>query len=113
MTQPQPALAASVSESTPMQIPDPQAPLICEADAIFDRAAVAARIQAAAEQGDEDRALRGEVVKILMEAQKSGRAAIEAAFLEQPFAARPMTRAYTWLTDCLVDQQVSKGLRES
>ncbi|SHJ00095.1 UTP--GlnB (protein PII) uridylyltransferase, GlnD [Shimia gijangensis] len=85
-----------------MNIPDPSTALICAVDEIFDRSAIADKITSAAEKRTDDRALRGEVVQILMGAQKTGRAAIEAAFLAQPFDARPMTRAYTWLTDCLV-----------
>ncbi|WP_299353869.1 [protein-PII] uridylyltransferase [uncultured Shimia sp.] len=85
-----------------MQIPNPPNGLICAPDDIFDRASVAEQLAAAAENSSEDRALRAETVRILMEAQKSGRATIEAAFRAQPFDARPMTRAYTWLTDCLV-----------
>ncbi|WP_206198039.1 [protein-PII] uridylyltransferase [Shimia sediminis] len=85
-----------------MQIPNPPAALICAAEDIFDREAVAAKVAEAAGADGDERVLRGEVVKILNEAQKAGRAAIEAAYLEKPFDARPMTRAYTWLTDCLV-----------
>ena len=85
-----------------MHIPNPPAELICSADEIFDRSAIALRIEAVAKEDGEGRALRGEVVKILNEAQKAGRSAIEAAYLAKPFDARPMTRAYTWLTDCLV-----------
>ncbi len=85
-----------------MFIPEPPAALICAADEIFDRASVAQEIAALADNNDANIGVRAEVVRILSEAQKSGRATIEQAFRAQPFEARKMTRAYTWLTDCLV-----------
>ncbi|WP_299610914.1 [protein-PII] uridylyltransferase [uncultured Tateyamaria sp.] len=45
---------------------------------------------------------RDEIVAHLKAAQTSGRDAIAAAFRAEPFASRPTTRAYTYLTDCLV-----------
>lgn len=41
-------------------------------------------------------------MSLLQEANETGRAAIAAAFTERPFDAEGTTRAYTWLTDCLV-----------
>lgn len=102
MTQPQKASAAAAPEPTLMKLPDPRTALICAVDDIFNRASVEEQILAAVANSADDRALRGEVVRILLQAQKSGRSAIESAFLAHPFEARPMTRAYTWLTDCLV-----------
>ncbi|UZD92618.1 [protein-PII] uridylyltransferase [Cognatishimia activa] len=49
------------------------------------------------------REIRSAVVALLRDKQKAGREAIQAAFENDPFSARPMTRAYTWLTDCLVN----------
>ncbi|WP_171006755.1 [protein-PII] uridylyltransferase [Shimia litoralis] len=85
-----------------MLLPDPQSDLICPADDIFDRAAISARLETAAQTHTDDMALRADIVQVLNEARKSGTAAIEEAFTANPFAARRMTRAYTWLTDCLV-----------
>jgi [protein-PII] uridylyltransferase len=39
---------------------------------------------------------------LLAQIQKDGRAAIAEAFAAKPFEARPMTRAYTYLADCIV-----------
>ena len=47
-------------------------------------------------------AIRAASVSILREANRAGRDAIAAAFADQPFAARPLTRSYAWLTDGLV-----------
>ncbi|MFY9239866.1 MAG: [protein-PII] uridylyltransferase [Roseovarius sp.] len=64
---------------------------------MFDREAVRLAL---ADVATED--LRCEAVRILGAAQKSGRDAIAAALATHPFEARAATRAYTWLTDCLV-----------
>ncbi|MFD3190451.1 [protein-PII] uridylyltransferase [Sedimentitalea sp. HM32M-2] len=77
-------------------------PLICADTEIFDAAAVDAQIAAAADNAPDNAALRGALVQILQAQQKAGRAAIAAAFAEQPFDARPLTRSYTFLTDGLV-----------
>ncbi|MGR3761830.1 [protein-PII] uridylyltransferase [Roseobacteraceae bacterium NS-SX3] len=79
----------------------PQEPLICATGAIFDAPAIEAQIAALAETHDAA-ALRGEVVKLLRTASKDGRAAIAEAFADDPFAARALTRSYTYLTDGLV-----------
>jgi len=83
-------------------LPSPPENLICDADLIIDRAALGASILNACQNITEPRDLRAATVDALREAQKSGRKAIEEAFADNPFSARPMTRAYTWLTDCLV-----------
>ena len=41
-------------------------------------------------------------MRILREAKQQGRADIAAAFAEATFAARALTRSYTYLTDGLV-----------
>jgi [protein-PII] uridylyltransferase len=46
--------------------------------------------------------IRKATVQLLAEARASGMAAIGAAFAANPFAARPATRAYCWLTDQIV-----------
>lgn len=102
MTQPRQASAAAVSDQNPLNIPDPGRSLICPENEVFDRVAIAAEVMAAAENAQDERALRNQTVAILMAAQKRGRKAIEQGFREAPFDAGPMTRSYTWLTDCLV-----------
>ncbi|WP_375689290.1 [protein-PII] uridylyltransferase [Pseudooceanicola sp. LIPI14-2-Ac024] len=57
----------------------------------------------AAAQGD---GFRDHFVALLSEANEKGRAAIAEAFAARPFAARETTRAYTYLTDCLVTTTV-------
>ncbi len=77
--------------------------LVCPAETIFDEAAILAGIKAGLADcaGDPSRE-RAAIVCVLREAQKTGRAAIEEGLKSQPLAARPTTRAYCWLTDCLV-----------
>ncbi len=75
--------------------------LISEPDLIFDWAAVAAAIAAAGSDLDPPKQ-RSAAVKILRDAQKRGRDEIARAFAENPFDARGMTRAYTYLTDQMV-----------
>jgi [protein-PII] uridylyltransferase len=76
--------------------------LICDEAAIFDVADVCRQIAVASETTTDNAELRGETVRILNDANTQGRAAIAAAFASQPFAARPLTRSYTFLTDGLV-----------
>ncbi|WP_204113564.1 [protein-PII] uridylyltransferase [Shimia biformata] len=102
MTLPQDLSAAPVSDRNPLRLPDPPATLIREADDIFDRAAIGAAIVSACAEASDDRALRSDVVRILLAARKAGNAVIAEGFIEKPLAAREMTRSYTWLTDCLV-----------
>ncbi len=98
------ASAAPVSETSGTERYRPVAPgpLICDAAAIFDADAVQARLAGAAGAASDNMSLRAEAVRILQEAQKTGRATIAAAFADDPFAARPLTRSYTFLTDGLV-----------
>ena len=72
--------------------------LICPADHIFDLAGFDAALVAAS--GSDD--TRNTMVAWLKDMQKSGRAAIRTAFEAKPFAARPLTRSYTYLTDQMV-----------
>ncbi len=76
--------------------------LICPAAAIFDTGAVTAALTAAFDTCTDAKDIRRETVRVLAEARIRGTAAIEAAFAAQPFAARPTTRAYSWLTDQIV-----------
>ncbi|MDX2482377.1 MAG: [protein-PII] uridylyltransferase [Pseudodonghicola sp.] len=80
----------------------PPGPLICDENVIFDGVSVRAQINAAASATTDPAIMRAETVRILRTAQEAGRAAIAAAFEEKPFAARPLTRSYTYLTDGLV-----------
>ncbi|MBY5934849.1 [protein-PII] uridylyltransferase [Tateyamaria omphalii] len=72
----------------------PDMHLICAATEIFDGGAFDDLLAT-----NPDRAA---VVAHLRAAQKAGREAIATAFRAEPFAARPTTQAYTYLTDCLV-----------
>ncbi|KGM88154.1 UTP--GlnB (protein PII) uridylyltransferase, GlnD [Roseovarius mucosus DSM 17069] len=77
--------------------------LICPAETIFDVPAVAAEVaQAVAEAGPDMGALRRAVVSCLSARIAQGRAAIAEGLAAQPFAARATTRAYCWLTDCVI-----------
>ncbi|MBR9650968.1 [protein-PII] uridylyltransferase [Thalassovita aquimarina] len=82
--------------------PNPPDRMICPANAIFDIDAVMQRIAAAAASAGDEAAIRAAVMPILMDARKTGMKRIAEAFGADPFAARPTTRAYTWLTDCIV-----------
>ncbi|MEY1554567.1 [protein-PII] uridylyltransferase [Yoonia sp. R2331] len=95
---------APVSEPAPATDKTDSAPdgLICPAHDIFDPAAVQAALAQACADAKDDRDVRRATVTILAEAQKRGRAAIAAAFVDDPFRARPTVRAYSWLTDQLV-----------
>ena len=77
--------------------------MICPAHMIFDHQRVAdalsrARSEAAGDTG----ALRRLTVAILSEAITDGRTAIATAFAARPFEARATTRAYSFLTDCVI-----------
>jgi [protein-PII] uridylyltransferase len=104
LTLPRQASQAPVSDPNlpdPL-IPPPPGPLIREPALIFDAAAIMADIDAAAAAAGDNATIRAEAVRILRAAMKDGRAAIAEGFAEQPFAARPLTRAYSWLTDGLI-----------
>ncbi len=92
-------------------IPAPPDNLVCPAEQIFDAVAVCEKIEAAAHDSKDARALRSAVVAILLEARENGMAAIAAAFETHPFEARPVTRAYTWLTDCIIGCTLSLATR--
>lgn len=77
-------------------------PLICDQDEIFDVASIGDQIDVIAQSTADPAKLRTETVRILREANIAGRAAIARAFSQEPFAARPLTRSYTYLTDGLV-----------
>jgi [protein-PII] uridylyltransferase len=68
---------------------------------IFDASALSAALNEALRAAPMplDRAC---VVPLLIEARRHGLARIESALAAHPKAARPITRAIAWLTDCLV-----------
>ena len=76
--------------------------LICPASVIFDTAAVMARVHDETVSVTSEKEVRGIAVRILAEARQAGLAEISTAFVMQPFASRPTTRAYSWLTDQIV-----------
>ncbi len=76
--------------------------LICAPDLIFDRAAFDADLRAALAGVLAPGDIRSTAVGLLKARQKAGRTRIAEAFTAAPFAARPMTRSYTYLTDQLV-----------
>ena len=83
--------------------------MILPADEIFDRVAVTSAITRLADAAGgkvPNPDLRPRIVAILSDANTRGRAAIAAAFEAQPFAGEKTTRAYAWLTDCLVTTAV-------
>ncbi|MGR3525905.1 [protein-PII] uridylyltransferase [Seohaeicola sp. SP36] len=105
MTLPQEPLAVPDSDPASALNPQtlPQAPddLICPASQIFD-AGLVARALHEATAGLTPAQMRGAVVPVLSRALQDGRTAIADAFAARPFDARPVTRAYAWLTDCIV-----------
>ncbi|MEM9785741.1 MAG: [protein-PII] uridylyltransferase [Pseudomonadota bacterium] len=76
--------------------------LICPATSIFDANAVMAEILAQSEGATTEKDVRAISVDVLRRARNSGMAVIADAFRAQPFAARPTTRAYSWLADQVV-----------
>ena len=76
--------------------------LICPASAIFDAKAVQTALAEALATCPDDKAIRRETVRILQSARLRGTAAIAAGITAAPFAARPATAAYSWLTDQIV-----------
>jgi len=82
----------------------PKRKLICDAVDIFDVAAFDALLHAVTTEHRPDG--RAEILTHLKDAQTQGRARIADGFRAAPFQSRPTTRAYSYLTDCLVDAAV-------
>ena len=81
----------------------PAPELICPPERIFDRNAFEAEMaQAAQDNSDTPADVRAACVRLLRQAQSTGREAIAEAFAAEPFEARRMTRSYTFLTDEMV-----------
>ncbi len=80
----------------------PAIDLICPADEIFDAAAFVDSINSVAKSCKDHAEIRAAAVELLREANAKGRAIIATEFAHRPFAARPLTSAYNFLTDRLV-----------
>ena len=102
LPQASPALVSKPASDPSLPNPDPAGLLICDPQAVFDTEGVRSRIDQAARALPDTAAFRAEALNILREAKDQGREAIAAAFGAHPFAARPLTRSYTFLTDNLV-----------
>jgi len=95
-----PALASEPKLNLNSPVPDN---LICSAQDLFDRDAILASIEQDIADTRDPMSIRKAAVVHLLEARKAGMTAIADAFRSAPFAAREMTRSYTYLTDCLVE----------
>ncbi|MEM9843640.1 MAG: [protein-PII] uridylyltransferase [Pseudomonadota bacterium] len=77
--------------------------LICPSADIFDSNRAWADIEDLVKREYSDASeLRAAIVTLLNAEQKRGRDTIARATADAPFSARQTTRAYCWLTDCLV-----------
>ena len=116
MTQLQETLVAQGSDALPTSTDpistDPATPdsFLCPPQSIFDAPTVAAALEAALVDQTDPKAIRAAVVAVLADAQKRGRTAIAESFAANPFAARPTTRAYAWLTDQIVTSALGVAL---
>ncbi|MFV2053619.1 [protein-PII] uridylyltransferase [Aliiroseovarius sp. YM-037] len=103
MTLPQEALVAPDSDPAthlrPLLIPEG---LICPVEVIFDHDIVMVDLIDGLSKAEDSREKRALTVTILGEARKSGMAAICDAFAKDPFNARGVTRAITYLTDSVI-----------
>ncbi len=102
MNKPQEVLAAPASDSTLLHDDGTPDGLICPASAIFDTDAVTAQIDEAIANASSEKEIRAATVDALAQARTAGMLQIASAFKAQPFASRPTTRAYSWLTDQVV-----------
>ncbi len=102
MNKPQEALVAPASDPTAPHDAGTPDGLICPASAIFDTEAVTAQIAEAVSNASSEKEIRAATVDTLTQARAAGMLQIASAFKAQPFASRPTTRAYSWLTDQVV-----------
>ena len=103
MTLPQPNSQAQASKpKMHLTIAAPEN-LSCPAQHIFDADAILSKIEAEILSASSPMDVRKIAVTHLLEARKTGMALIADALRAAPFSARPMTRSYTYLTDCLVE----------
>ncbi|WP_380057859.1 [protein-PII] uridylyltransferase [Falsihalocynthiibacter sp. SS001] len=95
------ALASKTAAPTPpLAYPAPE--LICEPNDILNLDAARKELAASLDLATDNTEKRTLTVNYLLAARKKGNAAIEAAFAERPFDAKPVTSAYTYLMDCIV-----------
>ena len=110
-----PHRASPAPDSDPAQgdrlTPAPLGALLCAPGEIFDADAVRAALDRAARDERDPARLRNAAVRLLREANAQGRACIADAFADDPFAARPLTRSYTYLTDGLVTAALHMATR--
>lgn len=101
MNQPNAASAAPVSDPAPFakMMPDN---LICPASDIFDAPAVYAALDAALKDVTDARDTRKATVEVIINARTNGLSVIADALANKPVTGRPLTRAYSWLTDQVV-----------
>jgi [protein-PII] uridylyltransferase len=76
--------------------------LIAPASDIFDLPAVRGSLFADLPRGVPESEVRKHVVATLRAARDAGREVVADAFARAPFESRSTTRAYTWITDCIV-----------
>ncbi|SFQ19912.1 [protein-PII] uridylyltransferase [Roseivivax halotolerans] len=101
MTPPPAPSAVPVSEETsPDTTTTPD--LIAPSDEIFDRGRVRERLWEDLGDATGERAVREIVVRHLSAARDAGRDRIAEAFRTSPFKSPQVTRAYTYITDCLI-----------
>ena len=94
------ALASKPASHSTNPTPDS---LICPASVIFDGDAVRAKIATAIATANTEKDIRQIVVATLAQARKDAMDEIARAFRAQPFAARQVTRSYSWLTDQIIE----------
>ena len=102
MTLPQVNSQALASNPALAHFPIAPDELICPAHSIFDAPQIMSDIIAACSDVSDSAALRKITVGHLLAARKAGNQAIVESFEKVPFSGRPMTRAYAYLTDCLI-----------
>lgn len=76
--------------------------LICPAEEIFDRVAIARDLEQLAADAEDHKAMRAGTVALLAQRLKQGRARIAEAIAEKPLDSGPAVRAYAYLTDGVV-----------
>ncbi|WP_435310725.1 [protein-PII] uridylyltransferase [Primorskyibacter sedentarius] len=104
MTLPQEASAAPDSDLTVVTNSGMPDDLICPASEICDPAVLRTKLNDALDGVENGQSARAALVAVLAEVQKQGRTAIADALRAEPFKARETTRAYCWLTDCIITQ---------
>ena len=85
--------------------------LICPAPAIFDVAALCARLDEILPDAQGPKAIRALAVRELTEAKARGNAALAAAFAARPLASRAQIRSQAYLTDGLVTTALHVAVR--